>query len=129
MARFWQMVTLLMLALIVPASICCHLVDSGPAEVSDCCPSHEQDGDNEPNPLSCPSDSISHSQVPESVFLPAAIFAEPFILAPGETALRDSEDLVASRSRFHPEAPPDLTPKWSFAHRTSLPARAPSAAA
>lgn len=123
------MITLLMLALIVPASICCYLVESGPSEVSDCCPSHEQGRDNEPNPLTCPSDSISHSQVPESVFLPAAISAAPLILAPGETALWDPEDLVASRSRFHTQAPPELTPTWSFAHRTSLPARAPSAAA
>ena len=129
MRRFWQIVTLLMLALIVPASMCCHLVDTSSSEASGCCPSHEQGGDDERNPLSCPSDSISHSQVPESVYLPAVLLAEHLILAPGEAISKDAEDLGVSLSHFLTEAPPELSPTWAFAHRTSLPARAPSALA
>ena len=129
MRRFWQIVTLLMLALIVPASMCCHLVDTSSSEASVCCPSHEQDGDDERNPLSCPSDSISHSQVPESVYLPAVFLAEHLILVPGVAIPKDSGDLDLARSHSLTEAPPELSPSWAFVHRASLPARAPSALA
>ena len=127
MRRFWQIVTLLMLALIVPASMCCHLLETSSSEASGCCPSHEQGGDDEQNPLSCPSDSIAHSQVPETVYLPAVLLAEHLILVPGAAIPKDSGDLDVSH--FLTEAPPELSPTWAFAHRTSLPARAPSAQA
>ena len=129
MRRFWQIVTLLMLALIVPASMCCHLVDTSSSEASGCCPSHEQGGDDEKNPLSCPSDSIAHSQVPEPIYLPAVLLAEHLTLVPGVVIPKDSGDLDVSRSHSLTEAPPELSPTWAFAHRTSLPARAPSALA
>ncbi|MBL9154754.1 MAG: hypothetical protein JNK37_19900 [Verrucomicrobiales bacterium] len=129
MKRLWQLVTLLMLALIVPASMCCHLVEMSSSEASGCCPTHEQGGDDERNPLSCPSDSISHSQVPETVFLPAVLLAEHLILVPGAANPKDSGDLDVDRSSFLTEAPPELTPTWAFVHRASLPARAPSALA
>jgi len=127
MRRFWQITTLLMLALIVPASMCCHLVDTSSSEASGCCPSHEQGGDDEKNPLSCPSDSIAHSQVPETVYLPAVLLAEHQILDLGAAIPKDSGDHDVSLSHFLTEAPPELSPTWAFAHRTSLPARAPSA--
>jgi len=129
MRRFWQIVTLVMLALFVPASMCCFLVDTNSSEVSGCCPSHEEGGDEEQNPLSCPSDSISHSQVPESVNLPAVLIAEHLILVPGAATPKDSGDLDVARFSFLTEAPPELSPTWAFAQRTSLPARAPSALA
>jgi len=127
MRRFWQITTLLMLALIVPASMCCYLLDTNSSEASSCCPTHDQGGDDERNPLSCPSDSISHSQVPESVNLPAVLLAEHLILVPGAAIPKDSGDLDFSLSHFLTEAPLELSPTWAFAHRTSLPARAPSA--
>jgi hypothetical protein len=129
MRRFWQITTLLMLALIVPASMCCHLVDTRSSEAGSCCPTHDQGGDDERNPLSCPSDSIAHSQVPEMVYLPAVLLAEHQILAPGAAIPIDSGDIDVSLSHFITEAPPELSPTWAFAHRTSLPARAPSALA
>lgn len=129
MKRFWQIVTLLMVALIVPASICCYLVDTSSSEASACCPSHEEDGDDGRNPLSCPSDSISHSQVPESVFLPTVLLAEHLTLVPGVAIPKDSGDLGHAQSHSLSEAPPELSPTWTFVHRASLPARAPSALA
>ena len=129
MRRLWQIITLLMLALIVPASMCCFLVDTNSSEVSGCCPIHEEGGDDEKNPLSCPSDSISHSQVPESVILPAVLLAEHLILVPGAAIAKDSGYLDVAHSSYLTEAPPELSPTWAFAHRTSLPARAPSALA
>jgi hypothetical protein len=118
-----------MLVLIVPASMCCFFVDTNSSEPSGCCPSHEEGGDKERNPLSCPSDSISHSQVPESVNLPAVLLAEHLILIPGSAVQKNPEDFVFTLSHFLTEAPPELSPTWAFAHRTSLPARAPSALA
>jgi hypothetical protein len=126
MRRFWQLITLLTLALIVPASMCCHLVDASSSEASGCCPCHDQGGDEEKNPLSCPSDSIAHSQVPETVYLPAVLLSEHQILAPGAAIPKDSGEHDVSLSHFLTEVPPELSPTWAFAHRTSLPARAPS---
>jgi len=118
-----------MLALIVPASMCCHLVDTSSSEASGCCSSHEEGGDDERNPLSCPSDSISHSQVPESVYLPAATLADHLIHVSGAAIPKETGDLDVAPSSFLTEAPPELSPTWAFVHRTSLPARAPSALA
>lgn len=128
MKRFWQTLALLMLALMVPASMCCYGPDTGASEVCCSCAEHEQHDGDEPNaPVSCPSDTISHSQVPAPVTMPEMQMVELAELIQAMIRLQD-ELATATESSGLPitTAPPELRTTWHFTQRTALPVRAPS---
>ncbi len=79
-------------------------------------------------PVSCPSDTISHSQVPAPVILPAMQMVELADLIQAMIRLED-ELATATESTGLPlmtTAPPELRTTWVFVSRAALPARAPS---
>jgi hypothetical protein len=128
MKRFWQILALLLLALMVPASMCCYGAEGCASEV--CCfvPDHDQHhGDEHHAPVSCPSDTISHSQVPAPVTMPEMQMVELAELIQAMIRLQD-ELATATESSGLPmtTAPPELRATWHFTQRTALPVRAPS---
>lgn len=128
MKRFWQILALLLLALMVPASVCCYGADTSAGQACCSCAEHEQhDGDQPRAPVSCPSDTIAHSQVPAPVMLPAMQMVELAELIQAMIRLQD-ELATATDSSGLPmtTAPPELRATWHFTHRTALPVRAPS---
>lgn len=128
MKRFWQILALFLLALTVPASMCCYTVDGCESEACTTCPSRAHHEDGEPHaPVACPSDTISHSQVPSPVMLPSFAMVEledvvrEMIRRQGESvAMQDATEFVMTT------APPEMRATWHFTHRTALPVRAPS---
>lgn len=128
MKRFWQILALLMLTLMVPASMCCYGADGCVVEAC-CSECHDgqHDGDEPHAPVSCPSDTISHSQVPAPVMLPAMQMVELAELIQAMIRLQD-ELAMATESSGLPMtiAPPEMRGTWHFTHRTALPVRAPS---
>lgn len=128
MKRFWQILALLMLALMVPASMCCYGTDVCVVEACYSeCHDEQHDGDEHHAPAACPSDTISHSQVPAQVMLPAMQMVELAKLIQGMISLQD-ELATATVSSGLPmtTAPPELRATWHFTQRTALPVRAPS---
>lgn len=128
MKRLWQIFALLMLALMVPASMCCYGADGCVVEAC-CSECHDEqhDGDEHHAPVSCPSDTIAHSQVPAHVMLPAMQMVELAELI--QTMIRLQDELAtATESSGLPmtTAPPELRATWHFTQRTALPVRAPS---
>lgn len=128
MKRFWQILALLLLALMVPASMCCYEEDGCAVEAC-CSQCHDQqhDGDEHPAPVSCPSDTISHSQVPAPVTMPEMQMVELAELI--QAMIRHQDELAtATDSSGLPmtTAPPELRATWHFTQRTVLPVRAPS---
>jgi len=127
MNRLWQILALLMLALMVPASVCCYEVDR--CAVGACCSEGQQEneGDEHHAPISCPSDTISHSQVPAPVTMPEMQMMELAELIQAMIRLQD-ELATATDSSALPmtTAPPELRATWHFTQRTALPVRAPS---
>ena len=125
MKRFWQILALLLLTLMVPASMCCYGADGCAVEAC-CSECHDEqhNGDEHHAPVSCPSDTISHSQVPVPVTMPEMQMAE---LIQAMIRLQD-ELATATESSGLPmtTAPPELRATWHFTQRTALPVRAPS---
>ena len=128
MKRFWQILALLMLALMVPASMCCYGPEGCASEVCGSCPDQDQHhGDEHHAPVSCPSDTIAHSQVPAPVTMPEMQMVELAELI--QAMIRLQDDLAtATESSGLPmtTAPPELRATWHFTQRTALPVRAPS---
>jgi len=133
MKRFWQSLALLLLALMVPASMCCYGADTNRPDTSAgqaCCSCAEHgphEGDDHDAPVSCPSDTISHSQVPAPVTMPEMQMVELAELIQAMIRLQD-ELATATESSGLPmtTAPPELRATWHFTQRTALPVRAPS---
>jgi len=127
MKRFWQILALLLLALMVPASMCCYGAEGCAVEAC-CSQCHEpHDGDEHHAPVSCPSDTIAHSQVPAPVTMPEMQMVELAELI--QEMIRLQDDLAtATESSGLPmtTAPPELRATWHFTQRTALPVRAPS---
>lgn len=122
MKRFWQILALLMLALMAPASVCCYGPDVCANQVSCSCEDHEQQV-----PADCPSDTIAHSQVPASVMLPEMQMVELAGVIQAMLRLQD-ELATALESSGLPmtTAPPEMRTTWHFTRRAALLARAPS---
>ncbi|WP_395730735.1 hypothetical protein [Prosthecobacter sp.] len=132
MERFRQILSLILLALMVPASMCCFGPDACAALVCGSCENHEhEDGKGHDHdhhaPVGCPSETISHSQVPLPIMLPSFAMAEledvvrEMLRRQGELAgeLPQAEFVMTT-------APPELRATWQFTQRTALPVRAPS---
>lgn len=132
MIRFWQILTLLMLALMVPASTCCLWADG--CSVGACCTpdheghdDHEHDGGEHHAPADCPSDTISHTQVPAPVMLPPMQMVELVALIQAMIRLQDElATHTESSGLVMTTAPPEMRVAWHFTQRTALPVRAPS---
>jgi hypothetical protein len=126
MKRFWQILALLMLTLMVPASMCCYGADGCAVEAC-CSQCHEQHDDDEHQaPVSCPSDTISHSQVPAPVTMPEMQMVELADIIHAMMRLNELVATAASPAPLMTTAPPELRATWHFTHRTALPVRAPS---
>lgn len=126
MKRFWQLLALVLLALMVPASVCC----LGPKSVEDedcgCCSTADQDHDAPAQPEVCPSDTLAHSDMPAPVIMPTVQMVE---LAEVIHAWVQCHELIAQTVAPLPlmtTAPPELRTTWVFTSRAALPVRAPS---
>lgn len=125
MKRFWQILTLLLLALMVPASVCCWV------PVNEC---HECDCEEIPAPHNeapafpdaCPSDSIAHSQAPALIAIPAMQMVELSDLLLELLRLNELAATTAAPVPLMTNAPPELRVTWVFVSRAALPARAPA---
>lgn len=126
MKRFWQILALLMLALMVPASMCCYGADGCAVEVccSECHDEHE--GGEHHAPVTCPSDTIAHSQVPAPVTMPEMQMVELADIIRAMMRLNEIAKTAAAPVPLMTTAPPELRATWHFTHRSALPVRAPS---
>lgn len=125
MNRFWQIVALLMLALVVPASTCCQWANG--CESQEQCHCCTDEGHEAPaSPEVCPSHTLAHSQVPAQAVLPAMQMIELAQIIQEMTRLNE---LLAAKEPPVPlmtTAPPELWTTWVFESRAALPARAPA---
>jgi hypothetical protein len=122
-----KLIALLLLAVWMPATMCCALERAGVPFFQQCC----EDDSSESSPKApctdktcCLLESGNYQTAnpapllvtPESVFsLLALVFIEPPQPKPGSAELSDS-------------SPPELSVAWQFLSRTALPVRAPSLA-
>jgi hypothetical protein len=128
MKRFWQILALLLLALMVPASVCCLGVEVLTEHHCDCSgePDHQSEAPALPD---CPSDTIAHSQVPVSVTMPQMHMIEITDLIQAMLLLNEQAEVKVAPVFLMTTAPPQLRTTWVFVSRAALPARAPSALA
>ena len=126
MKHFWQILTLVLLALMVPASVCCLMPQQAANQSCDCCSSTDEGHEAPALPDACPSDTIAHSQVPALIVIPAMPMLE---LADIIYAMMRFNELAATTAAPVPlmtNAPPELRTTWVFVSRAALPARAPA---
>jgi hypothetical protein len=125
MKRFWQIIALILLALMVPASMCCWVPEST-GKSCECQgePAHHEDGGESQN--TCPSDTIAHSQMPAAIMMPEMQMVELLDLLAAMVHRNESSAAFSSSTSEMTTAPPELSPTWAFVSRASLPARAPS---
>lgn len=125
MKRFWQILTLLLLALMVPASVCCWV------PVNEC-QAYDCEGTSAPHdeapalPDACPSASIAHTLVPALVAVPAMSMLELGDIVLSMMRLNELAATTAAPVPLMTNAPPELRTTWVFVSRAALPARAPA---
>ena len=125
MQRFWHLLTLLLLALMLPASVCCWV------PMNEC---HACEGECAPVPCdeapvlpdACPSDTLAHSQAPVLLAVPAMQVFELADIIHAMMRLNERAVLKAAPVPLMTNAPPELRVTWVFVSRAALPARAPS---
>ena len=126
MKRLWQILALLLLALMAPASVCC----LGPKPVEShecgCCSSSDEHQEAPAQPDACPSDTIARSQLPAAMAMPEMQMVELCDLINPVSRLRELTAQTAAPTPFLTVAPPELRTTWVFVSRAALPARAPS---
>ncbi len=126
MQRFWQIISLVLLVQITPASACC-LLPAAFEQPDRCCQTEEAPLPDSPaQPDVCTSDTIGHSQLPAAALTPAMLMVELddlglAVLRLHELLLQDAESVPLMTT-----APPELRTTWVFVSRAALPARAPS---
>ncbi len=125
MKRFWQILALLLLALMVPATVCCLGVKISTEQHCDCCgePEHEPSAPALPE---CASDTIAHSHVPVPVTLPPTQMVELTDIIHSMVRLNELTAVLSPPGPLMTTAPPELRVIWVFVSRAALPARAPS---
>lgn len=125
MKRLWQILALILLALMVPASMCCLVPQEVEKQHAGCC-SHGDEGHDVPTmPDICPSGTIAQSFLPEMVAMPEMQMVELICLIQA-FALLDLIEQAAAPVSMPTTAPPELRTTWAFVSRASLPARAPA---
>ena len=128
MKRFWQITALILLALMVPASMCCWVPESSCKSCeSQAGPAHHEDGGETQN--TCPSDTIAHSQLPVAIMMPEMQMLVLLDLLAAMVHRNESSTAFSGSTSEMTAAPPELSPTWAFVSRAALPARAPSALA
>lgn len=125
MKRFWQTIAILLLALIVPASVCCW-VSAKEFNVCDCQGAHSEHDEAPELPDACPSDSIAHSQAPALIAIPAMQMVELSDILLELLRLNELAAKPAASVPLITTAPPELRVTWVFVSRAALPARAPA---
>lgn len=125
MRRFWQILAITMLALMVPASMCCLLPQLAAKDCS-CCNSPERNRDAPAPQDNCPSDTIAHSKLPLTVIMPQVQMVELVEIIQQWTHLLELSSQEAAPVPLMSTAPPELRTTWVFASRAALPVRAPS---
>lgn len=128
MNRHWQILALLMLALMVPASACCQVWE-GCSTSHECCSCHDDEPEAPAQQGTCPSVTIAHSQVPAQVVLPAMQMIELSEIIQDIMRLNELAAAKAPPVPLRTTAPLELRTTWVFVSRAALPARAPSAQA
>jgi hypothetical protein len=124
MKRFWQILALVLLALMVPASVCCYGAD-GCANVEAAHDHDHEDGHH--TPTSCPSETLSRSQLPTLVTMPELQMVELSDLIWAMTHLQDGLAIaVVSSVLPMTTAPPEMRARWHFTVRAASLARAPT---
>lgn len=125
MKRIWQILAFLLLALMVPASVCCLGPRQAVADDCGCCFTSDEKPSAPAQPDACPSDTIARSQLPAPVIMPEMQMVE---LTGIIQELMRLNELAATRAAPIPlmtTAPPELRTTWVFVSRAALPARAP----
>lgn len=126
MKRLWQIISLILLALMVPASMCCLLLQQAENQACACCATSGQDHDAPALPDACPSDTIAHSQMPVLVAVPEMQMLELAAIIHAMIRLNELAVTPAMPEPAPTTAPPELRTTWHFVSRAALPARAPS---
>lgn len=124
--RFWQILALFLLTLMVPASVCCLVPQAMEDHQCDSCSMPEQQHDAPAQPDACPSDTIEHSQLPAAVVMPEMQMVEVVEIIRAWVHLCELAACEAASRPSPSTAPPELRTKWVFVSRAALPARAPS---
>lgn len=114
-----------MLALMVPASVCCQVLE-GCSASHECCACHDDEHETPAKQDACPSATIAHSQVPAQVVLPAMQMIELTKIIQDIMRLNELAAVKAPQVSLRTTAPPELRTTWVFVSRAALPARAPS---
>ncbi len=128
MKGLWQILALILLALMVPASMCCLMPQLMENRDSGCCSNGDESHDYPPQPEACPSTTIAHSRLPAPVPMPEMQMVELVDLLQA-LRLRELTAQAAAPVPYPATAPPELPTMWAFVSRAALPARAPSALA
>lgn len=126
MKRFWQILALLLLALVVPASVCC----LGPQQVINdqcgCYSNPDKDHEAPAQPEACPSGTIARSQLPAQIVMPEMQMVELTGIIQELMRLNELAEAKAAPVPLMTTAPPELRTTWVFVSRAALPARAPA---
>lgn len=125
MKRLWQILALILLALIVPATVCCLVPQQVATQHSGCCSNGDEGHDAPAMPDICPSDTIAQSYLPVMVTMPEMQMVELVGLIQA-LALLDLVEQAACPVLMPTTAPPELRTTWAFVSRAALPARAPA---
>lgn len=125
MKRLWPILAFILLAFMVPSTVCCLLPQKVEKQHSGCC-SHGDEGHEAPAmPDICPSDTIAQSYLPEMVTMPEMQMVELIGIIQA-FALLDLVEQAACPVPMPTTAPPELRTTWAFVRRAALPARAPA---
>ncbi|SKA85267.1 hypothetical protein SAMN02745166_01125 [Prosthecobacter debontii] len=125
MKRLWQILAFILLALMVPSTVCCLVPQEVEKQHSGCC-SHGDEGDEAPAmPDICTSDTLAQSYLPEMVTMPEMQMVELIGIIQA-FALLDLAEQAATPVPMPTTAPPELRTTWVFVSRAALPARAPA---
>lgn len=127
MKRCWQILALLLFALMGPASVCClALPQTVSHDACGCCPTSDEEHDVPAQPDVCPSDTIAHSQIPAPITMPAMQMMELTDIIHAMVRLNEQATTKAAPLPLMTTAPPELRTTWNFVSRAALLARAPS---
>lgn len=126
MRRSLQILALILLALMVPASVCCLVPQASENQSSDCCALPAQNHDAPAQQDACPSTTIAHSQLPTVEAMPDMMLVEVCDIFSASSLLRELTAQAEAPLFLPTNAPPELPMTWAFVSRAALPARAPS---
>ncbi len=125
MKRLWQILALILLAFMVPASMCCLVPKEVEKQHAGCCSNGDERHEAPAMPDICPSDTLAQSFLPEMVTMPEMQMVELIDIIQA-FAMLDLVEQAACPVPMPTTAPPELRTTWAFVRRAALPARAPA---